>query len=538
MTSRNVIKAAAGMEDLLVGVGTATQTRGGVSMSITKADVAFAVSTVVAMQALDVAKYHRARVYISASNVAEYLYDAADNTGISSDTGPGTWVAAPVAAKVLAVSDKTAMQTTEPAVARQLAVALGATALGVGYGGVYWYDETDSTSPDDGDLVLVTTGGARWKRVLIEADQLEQVKDAAGSANGLTANFGMLVVPETKIIWLRAVHTNSGAVTLNVDGSGVFAVQYADGSALTAGAIEDGKVYGFIRTGSVYKIMNPSVSAAAVTTGTDNHGMLTALRLSAYLSPYWTNLGQAMVDIGVLQGDVSGMLTDITDAQDSADNVEAAVQTFLVNGTYTKPGGYAANDTVLIRVWGGGAGGHGNQVGGGGGGVGGGGGGFNEVAYRYSDITSTLAVVIGQGGAGGAWSGVGLPGVSGGDTTVTGTGVFVGASGGLNTGVGGQPLFFSASSQKFSVVIYNGGDSGADGIWGAGGGQHTTGSTTGRSVYGGAGGAVLAAGVVPGGGGGASTNAYQSAGAAGADGQVEIRVVKGWHPTMLSQAWF
>lgn len=537
MTSRNVIKAGAGMEDFLVGIGVAVQTRNGLAIPINKADIAFAVTSTVAMQALNVAKYHRARVYISAANVVEYLYDATDNTGITSDTGPGSWVLSPTSSKVLAVADKATMRFTIPTINRQLAIALGSTGIGVGYGGIYWYDATDTTTADDGDLVLVATGGKRWKRVSIQADTIPEVLVPIGTQNALVANFGYLTVPTTKIIWLKAAYTNTGAMTLNVDGSGVFPIRYTDNTDVIPGAIIAAKIYAFLRVGNAYAIVNPSTSDAAMVAGTDYFGVITPRLLNTYLTPYWTNLGQAMVDIAALQGAVNTLQADVIFAQNSADNTEENLQTFNVNATYTKPLGHDANDTVLIRTVGGGAGGHGNISNGGGGGVGGGGGGFNELAYRYSDVPATLDVVVGAGGAGGAWSGVGLPGANGGDTTVTGTGVFVGASGGLNTGVGGQPMFFAASSQKFHIVPYNGGDHGSDGIWGAGGGQHTTGSTTGRSAYSGAGGAILTAGTAPGGGGGASTDAYQSAGAAGAAGRVEIRIVKGWHPTMLSQAF-
>lgn len=284
MTQRNVTRVLAGMEDLLCGVGTQTQTRNGQSVAITKADICMAVATVADMQALDVTKYTRARVYTSASNVAEYLYDAADNTGYSSDTGPGSWVPAPDFAAVLSVDDRISLRDEEPTFNHQLAVALGDAALGVGAGGVYWYDESDTTTADDGADVFVTTGGARWKRVFLDADNPTEFVYAGGTTNALTATFGLSAVPEDRVFCIRAASTNSGTVTLDIDGTGALAVKYTGGAALNAGAIEAFGIYFFtlVSGGGSYRLINPSVSQADAEAGTLNKGAMTPLRVQQW----------------------------------------------------------------------------------------------------------------------------------------------------------------------------------------------------------------------------------------------------------------
>ena len=94
MAVRNVKKSLAGMEDIAQGKGTVSQTRGGNVIDVTRLDVPIALDTTVEMSALAVTKYTRARVYSDTVSYTDYIYDAADLTGITSDTGPGTWLLA------------------------------------------------------------------------------------------------------------------------------------------------------------------------------------------------------------------------------------------------------------------------------------------------------------------------------------------------------------------------------------------------------------------------------------------------------------
>ena len=80
------------MEDLLQGVGVVNQARGESTFPIARIDTPYAVATTVEMQALDIDLFTRARVYASTSEYTDYIYDPAKTTGISSDTGTGTWI--------------------------------------------------------------------------------------------------------------------------------------------------------------------------------------------------------------------------------------------------------------------------------------------------------------------------------------------------------------------------------------------------------------------------------------------------------------
>ena len=90
--TRNVEKNLAGMQDLLQGVGSATQSRNGVNYDIAKIDTPYAVDTIEAMQALEVVLYTRARVYSDTTTFVTFIYDPLATEGISSDTGAGFWV--------------------------------------------------------------------------------------------------------------------------------------------------------------------------------------------------------------------------------------------------------------------------------------------------------------------------------------------------------------------------------------------------------------------------------------------------------------
>ena len=94
----------------------------------------------------------------------------------------------------------------------------------------------------------------------------------------------------------------------------------------------------------------------------------------------------------------------------------ASVQTFSSSGTWTKPSG--AN-FVLVEVWGAGGGGGRPQAGAANGpGGGGGGGAYNYRLFSASELSSTVAVTIGAGGAGGTSNGG--SGSIGGDTSFGG----------------------------------------------------------------------------------------------------------------------
>lgn len=226
---------------------------------------------------------------------------------------------------------------------------------------------------------------------------------------------------------------------------------------------------------------------------------------------------------------------------------------------------------VRVRAAGGGGGGGYNGVSHGGGG-GGGGGGYSEESIPYIDCPTLLTIMSGSEGQGGAFATVD-DGTDGGDATVTGEGVFVGATGGKGGlagavspgsasagGAGGMPMV--ASGKTCSIPGWNGGDGGQGyntggaasdggnsfcGGGGGGGGAQSgqpngAGGVSGRSIgvatnAGGTGGEgspdpdATAGTVFGGGGGGGGAN---QDGADGAPALVEILILREWNSSVFS----
>lgn len=217
-------------------------------------------------------------------------------------------------------------------------------------------------------------------------------------------------------------------------------------------------------------------------------------------------------------------------------------QAFTVSGTWIKPAGLAPSALVQIQAW----------AGGGGGSVvsqdGGGGGGYSSIIVYASQLNATESVIVGLGGP------AGNPGTNGGNSTFAGivtayggAGGKSGSGGGGGGGTGGAGGYgcvagasgVVASANGFAIneaggstngsvpqgraSMYGGGCGGqtgsgyAGGSWFGGGGGSADGAPSGGIGYwGGAGGATGGTGVAPAGGGGS--------GAAGARGEVRVRV--------------
>ncbi|MCW6031394.1 hypothetical protein [Pantoea sp. JK] len=88
------------------------------------------------------------------------------NASSSSNTAPQNAVTA--AAPVIQVSDVAQLKATEPTTGGELATVLEYKRGTKAGGGVFVYDATDTSSPDDGGLVIVTAGKKRWKRVILD----------------------------------------------------------------------------------------------------------------------------------------------------------------------------------------------------------------------------------------------------------------------------------------------------------------------------------------------------------------------------------
>lgn len=225
-------------------------------------------------------------------------------------------------------------------------------------------------------------------------------------------------------------------------------------------------------------------------------------------------------------------------------------QTFTASGTWTKPSSAVTDSRVFVEAWGAG--------GGGSSGGGGGGGGYNYKWFLASELTDTVTVTIGAGGAadpagataggnttfgayltaygggsgapsnfgGGGGGGMAGAGASGSGTTggAGGAGSYAttAATNGTNFDCGatapsaagaGYTSYYGGGSGAYCSVANAGGKS----VYGGGGG----GTSGGTSVFGGAGGTSAAAGTAPGGGGGTNGS---TAGTAGARGEVRVTV--------------
>lgn len=221
-------------------------------------------------------------------------------------------------------------------------------------------------------------------------------------------------------------------------------------------------------------------------------------------------------------------------------------QSFVANGTWTKPLNVTGNEVVRVQMWGSGGGGGGctnntsSASGGGGGGA------FVQNDFKASDLTSTVAVTVPGAGAGGVAGG----NAGGSPAAVTfgayltansGTGGSAGSGGNGSGGAGGT----TSTGYPINLVGQTGasggaGAPGATGAPGPGGGGGAAGAGTGsaggtNTIYvigvGGAGntssnsGGLNATGNAAG-GGGCGSNGNAEAGGNGSVGIVRVWTIK------------
>jgi hypothetical protein len=126
-----------------------------------------------------------------------------------------------------------------------------------------------------------TAGGIILPNRIDLQNNLFSYKAAGGTANALTVTLDVPLTGyvEGQIVWFKAVSTNTGAATIDVNGHGVKSI-YKDGGTggvnLTGGEIVAGLLYGAIYQGSVFVLINPSPAAAASAGGMDLLAVATA----------------------------------------------------------------------------------------------------------------------------------------------------------------------------------------------------------------------------------------------------------------------
>lgn len=305
---------------------------------------------------------------------------------------------------------------------------------------------------------------------------------------------------------LTSVGGTANAITASLDpalpGTGL-----SDGMkfTFTAGTTNTGGVTLAINGGSAVPVLD--ASGAALTAGDLTAGMRVLIE---YVSGNYR----------ILSGAGSGGSSGTTFYH----------QIFTASGTWTKPAGLDPDAVVSVEMWGGG--GSGRRSGSGTFG-GGGGGSYLRASFRAGDLPASVAVVVGSGGA--AVVGSNGNGNAGGASSFGALMTAFGGQGGLNspTPTKGGSLGSVDKAVAMNGVAEAGGDSSIDAAApaverGGGGGAGTTNGVTyagGSSRFGGDGGqsgraaAPPTAGSAPGGGGGGG---YSVDSGAGARGEVRI----------------
>lgn len=339
-------------------------------------------------------------------------------------------------------------------------------------------------------------------------EEVESLNDRAstpltsvgGTADAITASFtpADATLAAGRRFAMVAAATNTGAVTLALNGEAAVAVKNDDGDALGAGQIVADRLYGLYFDGTNFRLEHSS---------------------------------------------------NVSISRDQ--------QTFTASGTWTKPAGVNASAWVRVQVWAAGGGGGNNAARA----TGGGGGGYIEKLFLASELGSSESVTIGAGGAvasagGNSSFGSHLTAYGGGAGIGSVASDYGGGAGGSPHGAGGSALAVTTGASPVGRdagagghagsspplagehgISFGGGGGGAvkysavddattasaggGAVWGGGGGGAKTynnrNAAGGTSLFGGDGGDGGTDGSAPGGGGGGY--------AAGARGEVIVTVL-------------
>lgn len=196
--TRNVSKRLASMEDLLQGKGVVSQKRGDQDYDVHRVDVPFALDTEAEMQALDVTRYNRARVYSDEHTAVDYVYDPDAVEGITPNDGPGYWVE---------LRTGTALAVTGPSIvantvadAKLLVTVLGISITTLGYhsvndgGAAEYVVVAGGTGTDDGGSYHNMANG----------NQLELIAEDVISINTFGAKEGVDISATLGAVFLYA----------------------------------------------------------------------------------------------------------------------------------------------------------------------------------------------------------------------------------------------------------------------------------------------------------------------------------------------
>lgn len=286
-----------------------------------------------------------------------------------------------------------------------------------------------------------------------------------------------------------AQNTNTGAVTINIDGLGVKSITKAGAVSLEAGDIVAGAAYIVLYDGTRFQLMTRT-SASQLVVGT------TAQRPS----PATTGM--------IRQNSTTG----------NPEWYDTTTSSWL---NFSQPAGYSVNYLVVA---GGGGGGFSAQ---------GGGGGAGGLLFSNTTLLSGTAytITVGSGGAGATSA----AGSNGSNSVISSVATALGGGGGAATagiagsggsGGGGAYLTYQSGASGTSGQGFAGGNgfNGAYAVGGGGGGASAVGANgNGTSGAGGAGGtgtsnSISGSAVTYAGGGGGSSNLGGAGGAGGAGG--------------------
>lgn len=323
--------------------------------------------------------------------------------------------------------------------------------------------------------------------------------DGVPAASGTIGQF----IPGTltpKVSWSDPDGISANLNPLTLDGGGMASL-YGDGvyrlivKDASGNLIMDGESAAYLPSDAISDTMAPAVSADTFQSFRDISGVTAAI--SAAVSAVSLITGPV--------GPAGASITGPTGPTGPAGSASApSRQTFGVSGTWTKP---ATGSIAIIQLFG--AGGAGTNLSGGGGG---GGGGYSAVMCLLSDLSASVAVTIGNGGA---YDSGAVPGASGGTTAFgsylvqaggcggnldTGTGLPVTGSSGYLLSSSGLTIIFG-SSQNYTVAASDNYGNFYNSSPFAGSSGAATGSAF-PAIFGGSGGAATLSGGTPGGGGG------------------------------------